>query len=896
MSRARRPLEAHAQVDLDITDAASLSGPDVLSQLATTSRGLSSAEAQRRRLAYGPNAVHHRRIRGWVVLGRQLKSPLLWLLLVTASVSFFLGERADAVIIGVIVGLSVGLGFWNELRAEQAAHAMRSRVRYDCLTWHDEKPSRMDVDELVPGDVVELQVGEIVPADLRILRADGLACDEAVLTGESEPATKTPLAVPAGTVIADSASCAFMGTVVHTGSATGVVVATGSRTQLGRVAQALGEAQPETEFQVGLRQFSLLLVQVAAVLTTTIFVANVFLHRSVLDSLLFSLAIAVGITPQLLPAIVSTSLAAGSRQLARRKVLVKRLVCIEDLGDIDVLLTDKTGTLTDGQVTFMRAMDADASPSEDPVRLALLCNEAVDQDGREGGNPLDAALWASPEAELLRPSVDAYRRLAILPFDHDRQMSSVVVTDPRGRALQITKGAPEVILQRCEQISAAAQLALSTEFAAGSRVIAIATREAKPDGGLTFDDENDLRLAGFAVFLDPPKAGVTEALARLAGLGVEVKIVTGDNATVAKTVSQKLGLPMSGTVTGAELNQISDEALPDLVARTTVFARVSPEQKARIVRAHRGHGIDVAFLGDGVNDALALHAADVGISVDSGTDVARDAADIILLEKELSVLADGVAEGRRIFANTMKYVLMGTSSNFGNMVSAAVASLFLPFLPMLPGQILLNNLLYDSSQLTIPTDNVDDQDVARPRRWDIALVRRFMLTFGPISSIFDFLTFGVMLQVFNADAELFRSGWFVESMATQCLVVFCIRTRRVPFFRSRPSRALLLSVLGVVLIAVAIPQSPLAPALGFQPLPLTFFAALVAMVIAYLVLIDATKAAFYRHAAGQEPAVRQRRTGRRVWRRSSRFTHVHGQHASQTPSALVAEPTMPAPR
>jgi Mg2+-importing ATPase len=655
-----------------------------------------------------------------------------------------------------------------------------------------------------------------------------------------------------------------MGTVVRAGSGTGVVVATGARAEFGRIAVELGERQPETEFQVGLRKFSLLLVQVAGVLTTAIFVINVLLHRPVIDALLFSLAIAVGISPQLLPAVVSTSLAAGSRQLARRKVLVKRLVCIEDLGDIDVLFTDKTGTLTEGSLRFMRAAGPDGRADDEPLLLGLLCNEAVVEDGRAvGGNPLDVALWDSPAAVRQRAALARYRRLATLPFDHERRAVSVLVDDGAGGRMLITKGAPEGLLERCTDVPAAASARLDAEFAAGNRVVAVATRTV-PAGqsALSTADEQDLRLRGLLVFLDPPKASARRAIARLAGLGVTVKILTGDNPAVAAKVCADLGLPQGRVATGADIDAAGD-GLGALLARTTVFARVSPEHKAQIVREQRRTGVDVAFLGDGVNDAVALHAADVGISVDS--------ADVLLLEKDLDVLADGVMEGRRIFANTMKYVLMGTSSNFGNMFSAAGASLFLSFLPMLPPQILLNNLLYDSSQLAIPTDNVDPEQVAKPSRWDVKFIRRFMLFFGPISSLFDFATFGVMLWVFHAGPALFRSGWFVESLATQTLVIFAIRTRRIPFFRSRPSVPLLLAAFGVVTVGAILPATPLAHLLGFQPLPGLFYFALVVMVACYLVLIEIGKYWFYR-VASTAPQARRRVTGHRVHRRAARFT------------------------
>ncbi|HEX9066439.1 MAG TPA: magnesium-translocating P-type ATPase [Streptosporangiaceae bacterium] len=870
-----------------LADAAARPAEQVLAALGTSQNGLTSAQAAARLERYGANAVVSHRARPWPVLWHQLRSPLLGLLAVAAIASYFVGEHSDAVIIGVILVLSVGMGFLNEYRAEQAAEALHSQIKHRAVVLRDGEPAGLEVTALVPGDIVDVKLGDVIPADLRLLSATGLECDESILTGESMPAEKTAAPVPPGTPLADLTGCALMGTVVRAGSGRGVVVATGGRTEFGRIAVGLGSRQLETEFQAGLRKFSILLVQVAVVLTTSIFVINVLLHKPVIDALLFSLAIAVGITPQLLPAVVSTSLAAGSRQMARRKVLVKRLVCIEDLGDVDVLFTDKTGTLTQGQISFMRAVDFGHAPPGTAVRYGLICNEAtVRASGRDGepdgqgggsvavgGNPLDIALWDSPAALAEQAAAGSYQRLAVLPFDHERRMVSVLAQPPDGDRVLITKGAPEVLLDRCADVPDEARAALAAEFAAGNRVVAVAWR---PAGRLTTTldpaDERDLRLAGLLVFLDAAKPTAGPALARLARLGVRVKVVTGDNAAVAAKVCADLGLPVGGALTGADVDGMTDDDLAAAIETTTVFARVSPEHKARIVKLQRRTGEDVAFLGDGVNDALALHAADVGISVDSATDVAKDAADVILLEKDLDVLADGIVEGRRIFANTIKYVLMGTSSNFGNMFSAAGASLFLRFLPMLPSQILLNNLLYDSSQLTIPTDNVDAEQLARPARWDIGFIRKFMLYFGPISSLFDFATFGIMLWVFHAGPALFHTGWFVESLATQTLVIFAIRTRRIPFFRSRPSRPLLLAALGVVLLGALLPASPIAHELGFRPLPLAFYGALVLMVACYLVLIEAGKRMFYRAAVVPPVTVRPHPRRRRVRRRAAWFS------------------------
>ncbi|MDQ4489913.1 magnesium-translocating P-type ATPase [Sinomonas sp. ASV486] len=843
------------RLQLAVAEAAAMPAQGVLAALGTSVRGLTEEEAARR-LAQGANVLEAHRVSWFHVLVRQFASPLQALLVAAAAMSFATGDQLNATIIIAILLGSALLGFANEFRAEKTAADLHERISHTVVVVRDGAERQLPVRELVAGDIIRIGLGNIVPADARVLEAIGLEADEGVLTGESAAVEKSADPVPEGPGgarpdLADLTDCLLMGTVIHAGSARAVVTATGHETEFGRIAAGLAQGVPETGFQRGLKEFSLMLLWVGVFLTVGILVINLLLQRPFLDSVLFSLAIAVGITPQLLPAVVSTSLAAGSRLLAQRGVLVKRLLAIEDLGNLDVLITDKTGTLTEGRIGFEEAVPAAGAPagvpSDDAVRrlteLALLCCEvdpSVPGATGAGQNPVDEALWeAFPD---LPAGLTGRTRRSIRPFDHETRTMETVVASAIG-PVRILKGAPEAVITACTNVSDEDRGALDELFRRGARVVAVASGPASADG--THDAAAPLTLDGFLSFFDRPKADARASLARLASLAVDLKVATGDNALVAEHVVSVLKMDPGTTLTGTEIEAMDDDALAAAAPGARIFARVSPEQKARIVTVlRRTHS--VGFLGDGVNDALALNRADVGISVDSATDVAKDAADVVLLEKDLDVLADGVMGGRRIFANTIKYLLMGTSSNFGNMFSAATASAFLSFLPMLPGQILLNNLLYDSSQLAIPTDEVDREQLRKPAHWDIAGIRRFMIAFGPISSLFDFATFGLMLWVFQAAPEEFRAGWFVESLATQTLIVFVIRTRRIPFMRSRASAALTASVLTVVAIGAILPYTPIGDVVGFRPLPADFFLALVGMVLLYLVLVETAKHFYYR--------------------------------------------------
>jgi P-type Mg2+ transporter len=830
--------------------------------------GLTSTAAADRLRLDGPNTIggSGRRTR-LAILVSQLASPLVLVLVGASLVSLVVGDEINASIILAIVVMSAALGFVQEARSESAVAALQARLTLRATVVRDGAPHELPIPDVVRGDLVILSAGDIVPADGRVIEAIHLYVDEASLTGESAPATKTAregALDPARD--ADRDGLLFFGTSVVSGTGRAVITATGTRTSYGEIAQRLAERAPENDFQRGVRTFGFLIFRVTAILVIAVLAINVGLHRPVLESLLFAIALAVGLTPELLPAIVTLNLTQGAHALAAHGVLVKRLPAIQNLGSITVLATDKTGTLTEGRLAFVRAVGIDGEDKDEAAQtLEFAYLNSHFQTGFT--NPLDAALLSgTPEPADLA----TYHKLAELPYDFSRRLLSVVVQHEGEPPLLVTKGAPEAVITRSSQVredhtarpieaTEHARLAklvdeASTEgfrlVAVGSRTLAAEELRASTTGGAaaSLDDasrlEHDLVFEGVILFSDPPKAGVGDTIAELARQGVALKVVTGDNELVARHVAGQVGLVVEGVLTGEEMRTLTHPALVARAKRTTIFARVDPDQKLQVIRALHDSGAVVGYLGDGINDAPALHTADVGISVDNATDVARSAADIILLESSLEAISRGVIEGRRTFANTLKYIRMGTSSNFGNMLSMTGAALLLPFLPMTPGQILLNNLIYDASQTAIPTDTVDPDVGAVPARWDVHAIQRFMLIFGPISSIFDFVTFGLLLLVLGQNERAFHTGWFIESLFTQILVVLVIRTRRSPFWLSRPSRPLLGAIVAALAAAVIIPLSPLGDVLGFSALPLTFWLLLVVIVAAYLALVELAKRRF----------------------------------------------------
>ena len=821
---------------------------ELLTELQTTFHGLTSHEARERLARYGSNLLKpKKKSDALTLLLAQFKSPIILILIFAAGLSFFLRDHPDAIIILTIVLVSGFLGFWQEKGAADAVEKLLAMVQIKATALRNGNSEEIAVEEIVPGDIIFLNAGDSIPGDCSIFESKDLFVDEAALTGETYPVEKMVGTLAADTPLGERTNSLFLGTHVVSGNATAVVAKTGTETEFGKVSERLRLKPPETEFEHGVRRFGYLLMEVTLMLVIAVFAINVYLARPVLESFLFAMALAVGLTPQLLPAIISVNLAHGAKRMASEKVIVKRLASIENFGAMNVLCSDKTGTLTRGMVQVHSALDVENQESE-KVNLYAYLN-AFYASGFT--NPIDEAIRGHRSFDL-----SPYEKLDEVPYDFIRKRLSILVS--RGQEhLMITKGALPNVLAICSSVETPQGPVVGLDpmreqiqewFEAlsgkGFRTLGIAYKVVGPDSLISKDQEVDLSFLGFLVLFDPPKPQMAETISQLKLLGISLKIITGDNRWVAANVSQQVGLSNLQLLTGSDLRRMSDEALQARVNEVNIFAEVEPNQKERIILALKKAGNVLGYMGDGINDASALHAADVGISVESAVDVAKEAADIVLLEKDLGVLVRGVQAGRTTFANTLKYVFMATSANFGNMFSMAGASLFLPFLPLLPKQILLTNLLTDFPEMTIATDCVDEEMVEKPRRWDIKFIRTFMITFGPVSSIFDFLTFGVLLLL-HAKPDQFRTGWFLESVISASVIVLVVRTRR-PFFKSPPGKYLLRATLLIVGVTIAIPYTPLAGPLGFGPLPASFLLIIGVIVVFYIVAAELVKRLFYK--------------------------------------------------
>jgi Mg2+-importing ATPase len=814
--------------------------------------GLSEKDAQEILRRVGPNSIQSKeRITPLGLFINQFKSPIVLILIFATVISAFLQDWVDSIIILLIVMGSALLSFFQEYSANNAAKKLKEQVSFKTDVLRDGKPASVPTEEIVPGDVVLLSAGSLIPADGLVIEARDFFVNQAVLTGETFPVEKTPGVVAESAGLPERTNVVFMGTDVRSGSAKVMIVETGLNTAFGQIADRLSLRPPETEFERGIKRLGYLLTEVIFLLVFGIFFFNVFFHKPILDSLLFSIALAVGLTPQLLPAIININLSKGSQDMAKHGVIVRRLESIENFGSMDILCTDKTGTLTQGVMQLDGALDVNGEPS-DQVSLFAYLNAHM-QTGLP--NPLDDAIVNKGVK-----GADEYSKVDEIPYDFIRKCLTVVAERNHSSSIMITKGALENVLGTCSRVQvegeekaldngmrAKIQEKFEAWSAQGYRVLGVAVKSVNGQTHpFSKKDETEMAFAGFLLFFDPPKDGVQETIQALAKLGVRLKVITGDNKLVARHTGQVVGLGDAKVLTGAELDNLRDEALWHTVEETTIFAEVDPNEKERIILALRKRGHVVGYMGDGINDAPSLHSADVGISVANAVDVAKQAADLVLLEQDLDVLREGIVQGRKTFANTLKYVFMATSANFGNMFSMAGASLFLPFLPMLPKQILLINFLTDLPEMTIASDRVDDIFVECPHRMDIGFIRRFMLIFGPLSSLFDYATFGVLLWLMKANEQSFQTGWFIESILSAGVVVFAVRTR-LPFTHSRPSRAMLAVTVAVILVTLGLPYSPLAGLLSFVPLPFPYLLVIFGIVALYFISAELTKRWFYHY-------------------------------------------------
>lgn len=843
---------------MDMDKLLTLSNTQVLQKLGTTASGLSTANANRRKADYGTNEIAQKGARSHILIAlSHSTNPLVAILLLSAIISALTGSIPNAVIIISIVLMSVLLDYVQSHRSLVAAKRLEEQVTATANVLRDSKWLCLSCKELVPGDIIELVAGNLVPADCRLLESKDLHVQQAALTGESFPVEKEAIQLDSlPNTLPNAVNAVFSGSSIVSGKATALVINTGKDTLFGGIAQSLRSKAPSTEFDKGITNFGLFIMKTVFIMVIIVMSINIFLHRSLLESLMFAIALAVGLTPELLPMITTVTLATGAVHMAKKKVIVKNLSAIQNFGSIDVLCSDKTGTLTSGKMALEQSINIGGKPSEYVMLMAYLnsfystgIQNPLDKAiiHKTASNPLDAAILQHDH-----PDIQPYHKVDEIPFDFERRCASVVV-DKNNEHILIAKGAPEYLMQHCVTYQLdtktlpldeqARQLAMDSFVALSSkgyRVLAIAYRSLAPQPNYSFNDERELTLAGFIAFMDPPLADVADTIKAMHTEGVQIKILTGDNELVAAEVCKAVGLDPSKILLGDALEHMSDSALASAAEHTQIFARISPAQKQRIISALRSRGLVVGYIGDGINDAPSLHSADVGISVSGAVDVAREAADIILLENQLSVLLDGILEGRKSFGNVMKYLIVGTSSNFGNMLSMVIALLFIPFFPATATQLLLNNLLYDISQITIPSDNVDRSFTHKPRHWNIDIIRKFMFYLGPLTSVFDILTFVVMIKIFRAGEALFQTGWFVESLSTQVLVIFVVRSVK-RCWKSTPSTPLLISTLGIVSIGILLPFSPFAPLFGFVSLPILYFFFLGAATFAFLCLMEILK-------------------------------------------------------
>ena len=827
---------------------------ELFESLNTSRNGLSEEEIESRRKYYGYNQLKRKKP-GIFIFLRQFKSPLIWLLIIVSVISMFFGELISAIIILVIISLTSSFSFIQEYRAERTVLDLNKKISHKTIVIRNNEKIEVDARNLVPGDIVVLNLGDKVPADLRIIESKNLEIDESILTGESISVHKTSSPIKNVGQIQDYTNFAFAGTIISNGDALGIVIHIGNETQVGKLSKELTQPRPEVEFQKGIKKFVRFLVYVVLITTAIIFIANFLLKNNLLDSLLFALAIAIGISPELLPVIITIGLARGARVMAKKEVIVKRLVSIEDLGNMDVLCTDKTGTLTEGDVKVHSFIDFNGKTDSDILLYSTLCNSATIHGKKIFGNQIDTAILQYSD-EKIKEKARSYIKIDEVPFDYTRKRMSVLVKHGK-ESLIIAKGSARLMFKTCSRAYIGGRVTsisphikkIEDKFvelsASGLRVIAVAYKKTN-EKTYTKNDEKDFTFLGFLTFSDPPKKTIKESLEKLKSLNIDFKILTGDNEIITQKIAKDVGIPINKIVLGDEIDKYNDKELMNIANEANLFCRLTPMQKQRIIKALKDFGHDVGYMGDGINDVAALHEADVGISVDSAVDVAKDASDIILFKKSLGILAEGVIEGRKIFSNSMKYILIGVSSDFGNMISMSIASFILPFLPLLPPQVLLNDLIYDVSQMTVSRDNVDPEYLKKPKKFNLAIIKKYMLWFGPISTLFDLVALAILVFFFKASQVTFRTGWFIESLSTQILVFFVIRTRKSPFWKSKPGKGILISCLGMFAFVLILPYTPLGNIFGFTPLPALYFAFLAGMIIAYLFLAEISKRIFFK--------------------------------------------------